>query len=213
MATATLLEYAATGYCVVSESGGWLFDDDPLRRLAAKKGPGRMAIWLIVVAPPIGRMVRRNYATLRDVLGWTDPAACERAAQWLLGDWRRADEFGANGRPFPLPTSPLQIWQFESGGRQGCLVVDPSTAAGFPVQGARRRHVTDVHLRRLAWYRHNRHMTLAVVGSRVIGGVYLARRLRSLRITPVALTHGDDLGGLRQSFSRLWTEAAKNSGR
>ncbi|HEX8781666.1 MAG TPA: hypothetical protein VF728_10935, partial [Nocardioides sp.] len=60
---------------------------------------------------------------------------------------------------------------------------------------------------RQEWFRHNRHMTIAVKSERPVGAFYLARRLRLGLVTPVELTERRDLEGLLQSFQSLRADA------
>lgn len=57
------------------------------------------------------------------------------------------------------------------------------------------------------WFRHNRHMTIALRCGEPVGAFYLARRLRLGLVTPVEITERRDLVGLLQSFRSLREDA------
>jgi hypothetical protein len=59
------------------------------------------------------------------------------------------------------------------------------------------------------WWRHNRHMTIICKNGKPEGGIYFARRLRSIFITPVYLDEEDDKDALMRAFLTYWTRSGR----
>ncbi|MBI1816783.1 MAG: SIR2 family protein [Deltaproteobacteria bacterium] len=62
-------------------------------------------------------------------------------------------------------------------------------------------------VRRLDWWRHNRHMTVAYFHDIPTSGIYFARRLRTPSITPVYVADSVDTTILSRTFMRYWLQA------
>jgi hypothetical protein len=52
----------------------------------------------------------------------------------------------------------------------------------------------------LNWWQHNRHVTLTMQATRLLGGIYFRRQLKASRISPVARRAAVDLGELFLTF-------------
>lgn len=70
-----------------------------------------------------------------------------------------------------------------------------------------------VEMRRIPWWRHNRHMRLLCKNGQPVRALYYARLLRTSMVTPVFLHHGADLKRLELGWQRLWQEADDHEAR
>jgi hypothetical protein len=71
----------------------------------------------------------------------------------------------------------------------------------------RRKLDNRVKMRRIPWWRHNRHMRLLCKNGQPVRALYYQRLLRTSMVTPVFLQHGADLKRLELGWQRLWQEA------
>jgi hypothetical protein len=76
-----------------------------------------------------------------------------------------------------------------------------------------RRLSGGVEMERLPWGRHNRHMTIVCKNGQPRAAIYFVRRLRAPTVTPVYLSHQQDLKRIVEAFEKLWEEAEQYAGK
>jgi hypothetical protein len=192
VATEGLFRTRADTFWVVSESGSWLLSERILDAVFSVQRKGPAQIKLICVEWP---------TWITDCLGSDEVIrdAVEAVPPTLApGPFKRKIQ--------RTPGAAIDVeMTFASEVLTGDCEELICTVDIRSSQAAPRSLIFTV--RRLPWYRHNRHMTIAVSGSSAQSAVYFARRLRALVVTPVLLGMNSDLAALRRSFEDLWTEA------
>jgi hypothetical protein len=84
-----------------------------------------------------------------------------------------------------------------------CLIVADTTHE----VALRKRFKGALRIRRLNWWDHNRHMTIAVDGQKAVRSIYFPRRMRASSVSPVLLDELDSKV-LLELFVAYWSRAA-----